>query len=303
MVNIKFYTIKGFTLLEMIVSMGIAVFILLGSMSLFTESTTFYNDIVIREHSQDSSESILNMLGKEIRIIGNGVPFDQANFKIDSLSQNEMGVIDVTTIQHPITISGDDAATTDYIKYKLNESGNSYFLIADFAPTTGGNPGVMQLTSTEGLFVGDRIFVNNSTINGDDGFTGTVASIDSSTQITLDEDWFRSENAVFLIGSLVEPVNEVAIYQSGNDIVRDNGIGDPVILANNATLTLTYLSRTGSVLTPPLSITNLRADLGSIRIGIAVTSSKKHKILNSKNSQYTITKSQTFGLRAFNFSL
>lgn len=290
---------NGFTLIEMLVAMGISLILLSAVFSLYNKSTQIYHDIGIRETGQDNSESLLSILGREIKMVGNGIPFDQSNFKLDDLIQDEYGVEALVSVHYPINIAN---SSTSHIEFQVNESGKLYFLTADFTPTPSGNTSTLTLFTTEGLFAGDRIYINNGTINGDDGFTGIIDSVDSTTQVTLEEEWFMSAGATsFDTGSSMEAVNTIILDSSGSTITRNSGFG-AITLADNASFTLTYYDKAGAVLTPPLTLANLHSQLGSIKIAVTVTSTKRHKMLDSRYSTHSITKDQLFALRSFNFT-
>ena len=68
---------KGFSLLELLVSIGLFSIVMLASVSVFTRGSEAYYDISIREGTNDAAKAVMNIVGADFRTIGNGIPFDQ----------------------------------------------------------------------------------------------------------------------------------------------------------------------------------------------------------------------------------
>lgn len=287
---------QGFTILEMLVSISIASIIIMSGVYLFKWSATAYNDLSIRESSHANTEALLNLIGSDLKLIGNGIPFDLANFEMDDILQDDDGVLSSAfTATHPINIS---TATATYIQYKFNQSGKIYFLTAAMTPNASGTSTV-QLSDTSGLFAGDTIYISNALINGEEALQGEIESVDSATQITLTADWIRSPDAVFSAGSTLEAVNTVTLSASGGQILRDEGFGN-VVLADHASFSLVYLDYAGNVITPPLTVNALDMNLREIEVSVTFTSAKRNKVLQSPGATHSLTKTQTFGIRSLN---
>lgn len=291
---------KGFTLVEILVSMFVMTLILAGVFSSFSDLTNSSNDLFIRESIHDDSESLLNIIGYELRMIGNGIPFDQENFKVNDNLENSLQVEVVQDSlnnypSHPLLT---DTSTSSFIEFRINETGNVYFITANFDPTTSS---VISVSDVTGLLVGDDIYLSNAIRQQDDGMYAKVSAINtSSNEITIESDYYRSIGASFDKGCTIEPVNLVTIGESLGNITRNSGFGD-IVLAKNASIEFDYLDKDGISLTLPLSESDLLSNLGAIEVSITLESSKKQKVLGTQYDTYSLTKSQVFGLRSFNF--
>lgn len=282
----------GFTLLELIVSMSIGAGLMVGIVTGYRAVVAISYDHKIRAVTRLQAEAIMQTLGSELRTLGNGVPFDQPNFQLGESTLSD------PTVTEPILVA---TADTDYISFRLNESGEVYLLTAQFNP---GSSSTISLTSVDGLVIGNVIYLNNSVVAGDDGYYGEITAINTGTKvITVDTSTdVYSPLAVFNTGTLCENVSLVT-YESFSDwsgIARDDGNG-AVVMAPGSTMVITYLNENGSAITLPLATictsppcTNTLADnLRSIQVSISIRSSSNL----SDGSIYTATMTQTFGIR------
>lgn len=301
--NIQQVKQRGFTLLELLVTLFIGNVFLLASFSVFNKASTVYHDIKIREAVNDTAKSVLAIVGNDLRMIGNGLPFDQVNFKIQETLTDGTTDFDqdassgsATRITHPLHV---DESDDDEIVYKLNESGIVHFVTTGFVPGTT----TINLTSTAGLYAGDSIYFSTKVTGGENGLMASIASVDSGTQITLEStQYYSPELTNVSAGTTVEPVVTVELFNDNNQIIRNAGFGD-VVLADNASFTLTYWSNDGvTEIVPPLTVQEVAQDLGSIEITVTVESELKHRILTTPKQTFTFTRSQTYGLRSFNFT-
>lgn len=283
---------SGFTLMELMVSVSIGAGLMLGIVSGYRSVVAISYDHKVRTVTRLQAEAIMQTIGVELRTLGNGVPFDQPNFQIGESTLSD------PTVTHPILTA---TADTDYISFRLNESGEVHLLTADFDPASDNT---ISLTGTNGLEVGDTIYLNNSVVAEDDGYVAEVTAINTSTNvITVDTSSdVYSPSATFKMGTLCENVSLVT-YESFADwsgITRDAGNGS-VVMAPNSTMTLTYLDENGSAITLPLTpdcpsppcTDSLTDNLRSIQVSVSVRSSSNL----SDGSTYTATMTQTFGIR------
>lgn len=279
---------QAFTFLELLVSVSLASIVLLGIMSEYTQGVAHLYDHQIRLSAQVQAQAILQTMTDELRILGNGVPFDQANFQVgeDTLSD--------ITVTYPIDIA---TSATDRISFRLNETGEVHLLTQTFDPAASTT---IQLTEIDGLDVNDPIYLSNSVVSGDDGLYARIASINPGTNsITLEPaSMVYPPGASFASGSICEEV-PIITYLSANDgsgISRDSGFGS-VLLGRNSTMTLTYLDPNGAAIALPLTETSLVNSLRAIRIRISVQSENKMK----SGATYTATVEQVVGLRNLNY--
>jgi type II secretory pathway pseudopilin PulG len=285
----------GFTILEMIVVLLLSSLILTAAMASFTSLTRTGNDQEQRVTAQLQAQSVLDMMTPEIRMIGNGVPFHQANFLIGQTTLAD------NTVTEPILVSG---TTSDQIQFRLNETGETYVVTADFDPSVTNT---VTLTSVNKLYVGDQVYITNSTVGEDDGFWGTIQSIDEGTNsVTFAAGTQYSTSSVFDMGSLFEvvPVVTYTSTPSYGGITRDNGTG-ALTLVTTGSFTLTFLNNSGSNITLPLvaavtdpfpasAIQNVRA----VKISVSVRSPQRL----STGNYYVATVEQTVGIRNLNYN-
>ena len=277
----------GFTLFELLVVIFLVALMFGGLLRQYRTGIIVARDHNVRIATQVQAQAILQTIGSELRILGNGVPFDQANFQIGESSLTD------PTVTEPIVVS---TATSSYIQFRLNETGQVCLVTQDFDPSVSLT---VSLTDVSTLAVNDPIYMSNSVVAGDDGLYGTIASIDTSNKtITLNTGYDASPDAVFAMGSILEEV-PVITYQSldfGAGIMRDSTAG-AVLLGANSTLSITYLDSDGNSMTLPLTQSNLINDLRSFNVSVTVTSANNL----STGEPYTVTVSQIIGIRNFNY--
>ena len=278
---------SGFTLVELMVTLLVSSVVILGVLSTYTYTVSIAFDKKIRLVAKLQADAVLQTVGSELKSLGNGVPFDQANFQI---GENTLSDITVT---YPLLIANSD---TNTINFRINESGRTFILTSDFDPSLTS---VILLTDVQGLAAGEIIYITNSVVDGDDGFYGTIDSVNTSAKsITINNTYHASPDSSFAIGSLSEGVN-VVTYDApdfATGILRSNG-GSSVTMANNATMSFRYLTDTGAELSLPLTELNLINDLRAIEVTVNVRSDKPLK----NGDIYTATVKQVFGLRNLNY--
>ncbi|MCB0352771.1 MAG: prepilin-type N-terminal cleavage/methylation domain-containing protein [Bdellovibrionales bacterium] len=276
---------RGFTLAEMVVTLGLSSLLFSAVMTMYSTVTSISFDHHIRIETFVQAQAIMQSIGGELRVLGNGVPFDQANFQIgeDTLSD--------PTVTEPIQLS---SLSSTSITYRLNETGNVVLLTADFDPSSSL---VMTVTDASGFAENDPIYISNSVVSGDDGLYGVVASVNAgANQVTLEAGYVASPDAVFEMGSTMEEVPFVTITTGADGITRDSGFG-AVLLGENATISFDYLDANGASLVLPLETEDLINSLRSIRV--TVTMSSKNNLKNG--TPFTTTVTQAFGLRNLNY--
>jgi hypothetical protein len=149
--------------------------------------------------------------------------------------------------------------------------------------------------------VGDSIYLNDSVVSGEDGLYGVIESIDTgANSITLKSSSIvYKPEVIFAIGTVIEPVPEVT-YTSDltTETVYRNSGSDDVVMAENTTVTFSYLDQNGAELTLPLTRVAVIDSLRSIRVTIQAEGEKKL----SSGEDYTAVAQQTFALRNLNFN-
>ncbi len=285
---------SGFTIIEFLTVALLSSILLTAVVNSFTQLTRVSHDHEIKVIAQLQAQSVIDMLAPEIRMLGNGVPFHQANFLIaqQTLTNN--------TVTQPIVVSG---TTANQIKFRLNQTGETYILTADFNPISSSS---VTLTSVSKIYVGDQVYITNATVGEDDGFWGTVAGISSAAKtITFASGTQFSPSSIFTKGSLLEVVPVITYTSATNygGIKRDDGLG-ALTLVPSGQFTLQYLDINGNPLTLPLLATEADPfpasaiqNVRSLKMTISVRSSSK---LYS-GQYYVATAEQVVGIRNFNF--
>lgn len=277
----------GSSLVELLISVSVSSTVLLATSSLYSSTVKANHDQSIRTETLVHAQAALQMIGNELKPLGNGVPFDQANFEIGE-----------NTLTDPLVSFPIEVATTDSsrISFRLNETGEISLLTQDFNP---GTAATLFLTDVSAYQANDPIYISNGVVSGDDGLYGRVHSVNAAAKsITLDgTSLVYSPLATFSKGSILEEVPEITIKNltSGQGIVRDSGYGD-VLIAENASIALQYLDSVGATVPLPLTAATIVSDLRAIRITI----NKSHPKKLTTGQTYSVAVSQTFALRNLN---
>ncbi|MCO6430873.1 MAG: prepilin-type N-terminal cleavage/methylation domain-containing protein [Deltaproteobacteria bacterium] len=170
----KFKESRGFTITEMIVSVALSALVMLAMMKEYGNSLRFAKDEEIKSAAMVRAQAVLEAIGAELRVLGNGVPYDQSNFQIGETTLSD------PTVSRPINV---DTATASYLQFRLNETGDVYLLTANFDP---GSTLTFSLTSVDGLVAGDPIYLSNSVVGEDDGLYGIIESVNTASKtVTL----------------------------------------------------------------------------------------------------------------------
>jgi type II secretory pathway pseudopilin PulG len=276
----------GFTIVELIAGLFISSFVMVGVIKSFALITTTGNDQRIRIITRLQAEATLYSVGSEIRAMGNGVPFDQANFQIGESTLSD------PTLTYPLVVATSDA---DSITFRVNESGRTYILTDDYEASAGA---VIELTDVEGLDVGEKIYITNSVVGEDDGLYGVINNVNTvQKKITLSTRDY-SPDATFKKGSLLEQVSNVTYEKLVDDVFRDNE-ANSVAMAPNSTISFRYLNSAGTEISPPLTESHLVNDVRNIEVTVSVTSDSNL----SSGVPHVTTVSQIFSLRNLNYVL
>lgn len=276
---------RGFTVIELIVALGVSALVFTGLVNMYSTITGISHDHHIRIDTLAQSQAVMQTIGGELRVLGNGVPFDQDGFNIGDLNLSD------PTVADPIEIA---TATTSLISFRLNETGEVNLLTADFDPAATLT---ISLTNVSSYAENDPIYISNSVVGESDGLYGIVDSVDvGAGTVTLQAGPVYTPDATFEMGSIFEEVPLITYTTVGGSITRDSGFGQ-VSLCDNCSLTLEYLTEDGTTITPPLTNLLVTDSLRAIRVTITAQSDK-----NLKNgTPFTATNSQVFALRNLNY--
>lgn len=275
----------AFTLVELLVTLVIVAAIFGGLLKQYTSSVQTARDQSIRIAVQAQAQAVTQSIISDLRTLGNGVPYDQANFQI-----GESTLAD-PTVTEPLVVA---QCTASKVAFRLNETGEVNLLRSDFNPAATTE---VELTGVGGLDANDPIYISNSVVGGDDGLYGTIEEVDVVNKVVkLNLAYDASPGAIFDMGSIFEEVPVVSYETSAEgNIIRNSGYG-PVIMAENAEVSFAYVSWDGTELVLPLTIIDLVESLRSIRVTVTVRS----KQLLSSGVQHQVTVEQLVGLRNLN---
>ena len=277
----------GSSLVEILISVSVSSTVLLATSSLYTATVKANQDQSIRTEALVHAQAALQMIGNELKPIGNGVPFDQANFQIGQVTLTD------PSVTYPIDVANSDGTQ---IAFRLNETGEIALLMQDFNPATTTT---VYLTDVSAYQANDPIYISNGVVAGDDGLYAKIQSVNTSTKsiVLISSSLVYSPSATFLKGSVLEEVPIITFKNltGGQGITRDSGFG-PVLIASNASLTFQYLDSVGNAIAPPLTAVSIVGSLRAIKLTITKTS----PIKLTTGQTYSTVVSQVFALRNLN---
>ena len=283
----------GLSTIELFVVMSLSAVILTAIVNEYTSSVKLTRDENIKVITVQTVQSVLHMMGSEIRMIGNGIPFDQENFGIGEATLTD------PSVSYPIDVTVTDS---DTLAFRLNETGDVYLLTQNFDPTVTNE---IFLTGIDLLAVGDPIYISNGVVAGNEGFYGEITAIDTgATSVDIDATTYvTTPGATFDMGSVLEEV-PVITYQSpsstptdGTGITRDSGFG-AVIMAPNSSFTIEFLDDAGNAVATPLTDLTITDNLRALRVTVSINSTSNL----STGQPYNASSTQTFGIRNLNYT-
>lgn len=246
----------GETLLGLLVTLFLSTIIFAAAFGHFFDSARRAADHEIMTRTRSQSQTILNLLATELRMIGSGMPLGQVGFLIANPGLGDVAL--------PVLLD----ATNEQIGFRVNERGSTAILTSSYLPDSAL---LSFAVNTAADFAnGDRIYITNMSVGGIAGFSATISGI-LGNNITVNNDFVATAATTFTPGSVVARVTTVN-YQSPADwsgIVRtaDNL---SVILAPQSRLNLEYLDETGAALGLPLTPQVVASDLCAIRLRVWV---------------------------------
>lgn len=277
----------GSSLAEVLISVGISSTVLLATSSLYTSTVNANHDQNIRTETLIHAQAAMQMIGNELKPLGNGVPFDQANFEIGESSLSEKDV------SYPIEIAN---TNNSQIAFRLNETGEISLLTSDFNPASSTTVSVTDVSAYQ---VNDPIYISNGVVSGNDGLYAKIQSVDFANRKIelLGSSLVYSPSAIFAKGSILEEVPTITFKNlpAGAGISRDSGFGS-VSLAEKATVSFEYLNSDGNPVSLPLTALSIVEQLRAIKVTVIKTSPSKL----STGQSYSTSVSQSFALRNLN---
>ena len=274
---------SGFTIVELMVAVVMGGLILGGVLTTVVQSTHKHHDYKVHLRTEEKARILLDAIVYDIRMIGSGLPVGAANFEMD----------DVTLGTAPLPLLTTSSDTQ--INLRVSEKGLNTVTTANYTPSST-DLDITVMDPAE-FIVGDTIYISDMPKGGDSGMQATVQSISGSI-LTIDSSYVATAGAIFNLGSYVFNVSDIS-YDSPADwsgITRNNGTGVQVLLPNTK-FTLEYRDESGTVLSLPLTATQIANNLASIRVTVQVRSSAE---LHEGVGTYTAVAIQSVMLRNLN---
>ncbi len=252
---------RGFTLLELIVTLGISSVVLTGLAVEFATLTKYSRDIEIKGEVRDTLRSVLDMIASDIRNAAAGMPLGQDNFTVSDAALGDA----------PLAVLTSSNSTAVHLR--LNETGESTSLTADFDPTAMVTE--LTISSSAGFAVGDTIYSSELSSGGQNGLKADIKSIPNNTTLEIENIALPTGATLIAAGSQVSKVSDVTIQDDAtNDyIVRTNNSG-VAILAPDSQVTFSYLDAALNSLSDPLDATEIENQLAVIRVNVQITSQR-----------------------------
>ncbi len=304
---------KAFTVTEFLVSSTIAIIVLGFFVQQITFASKVHIDNNLMQSTHNEAQAIINLIGIDLRMIGNGLPFEVDNFNIGDSLLDENNASSVPDITYPIFTASDDQT----IQYRLNETGTVYMTTATFS--IGASNFYVTLHDVDGLFPGDPIYITNKSLAKQEGFWGEIKDDNTGVDVAnkrvlidvVNNGYWLSEVSGFAgfgIGSILEPVSDITLTNtvSGgvNTITRQINDSTPLELARNASFTARYYSYTqvGNAITlveiPTITDDDLLdQSLNFIEITVNVTSEKNLAALGNVGTPYIASITQLFAIK------
>lgn len=304
---------KGFSLIDLLISAAISMVILAMFVQQISFATKMHVDNGLMQSTHNEAQAVINIIGIDLRMIGNGLPFEVNDFAIGSELENASNVLGIPDVTFPILVADTDHTT---IKYRLNETGNVFMTKADFTITS--TEFSIVLNEVDGLLPGDRVYLTNKSLTGYDGLWGRIknhpSAVDSATTtVILDAQtagygFWKSPGSSFNAGSILEPVTDVIL---ANEVIggvptitKDNGL-NKLVLARNASFELSYFNENGTEIdrvlegeaTVLLEEDIVNRNLRYIQLTVNVTSDKNLSAIGDVGNPYTASITHSFGIR------
>lgn len=270
---------SGVMLVEILTAITISGIMMLSLAYTYLGVTRSYHDQNIRIETQQRVNSLLDSITNELKVLGSGMPLSQNNFAMSDSGLGDASLPIFTT------------ASATSISFRYNKNGKASVLSSNYTPS--GSDLSFSVTDGSIFSVGDTIYLSDLTRAGEDGMLAEVTAI-ATNAITIGSSFTASTGAVFEQGSTASIV-ETFTYESPSDwsgITGDNGTLEMTILPMSK-FTLSYYDAAGSLLSLPLSRSNIANDLAMIHLSVQVQSEKKLK----QGNVYLATAEQDLNLR------
>lgn len=249
---------RGFTLVELLVTLLLMGVVVTAGMDAFVTTTSHYHDQKVKTAATEQARMLVDLIAFDIRMTGAGMPLSQSGF---SMSDGSLG-----DAPFPILTSSD----ADTVVVRLNETGAHTLVSSNYTPSFSDLD--ISVLSSSGLAVGDTIYLSNLNAGGSEGLKGTISAVIASPPtLTIGSGYLTTTGAVFASGSTVHKVSTVT-FESPVDwsgITRDSGSGAQLLFPGSQ-FSVRYLDESGASLALPLSTGSVANDLERIEITVSV---------------------------------
>ncbi len=261
---------KGFSTVELLITVGIMGFVLAALYNvMISQQRTFeaQRDVSVTQRDVRASVSYIE---RDIRMAGLAVP--RGTNPIAAFQDGALG----------------NPAAPDTISINFSPGPMTYLRTSTVQLPGGSN--IIQVDSVNGFNVGDPInIINNETNNLVGQYV--VNAVDSvNNELSLDSD--PSLDGVIDIGFLVARNFRTIIYRVAadavtgrNELIRDDGTVQSVIVDGITDFQLTYMLDDGSQVTAPANL----ADVRRVRIDITAATIRQAARLTSGATSRQIT--------------
>ena len=258
---------SGFSLLSVMVAMGLSAVVLSMISSSFFELIKTVRDELIIAKTEQEVQGLRELMASELRMIGAGMPIDQANFQPGGAGLGDAPLA--------VLLNADN----DFIEFRMNVTGETYTLATDFTPSVSSRS--FDLVATTGLAVDETVYLSNIPSNRQDGLAGTIESISSLT-LTLDSTFYSSSGATFPSGTTLTEIGR-ASFSSPADwsgIIRSSGTMINNLVPGSA-FSIEYLDSALNSLALPLTDAIVAQELTALKLTTYCRSSSR-----LRNGQY-----------------
>ena len=106
---------KGFSLIELLISATISMVILAMFVQQISFSSKAHLDNSVMQRAHNEAQSVINMLGIDFRMIGNGIPFEVSNFDIGDELENHWSFSFTPDVTYPILVGNTGDTRINYL--------------------------------------------------------------------------------------------------------------------------------------------------------------------------------------------
>ncbi len=250
----------GFSLLEMLAALGLLSVVMSMVVVFFFDVTHHSNDQQLELQANQAARALIDGLGAELRLAGNGLPLGQRDFS--SLNA------DLGDAPLPVLIESDE----DHVVFRSNTKGDVYILSSDFKPA---EETTVKLVSTDGLAAGMDVYITNGPVSGSGGLKAEISSV-TTDSVALQGITAAPEGSIFAVGSILDPVSEIEFNSPADwtGVQRITGDSSEILLPNSQ-FSIQYLDSNGAVFTPPLSAAEIAGGLSAVELTIRVRAKRR----------------------------